>query len=172
MEHHRHNLWAQVNWCQMDPIRNGTERSPSPDPLLMMTSRIVLYWLRGCCLHNQWPARKSVHIPIYPLQGSLQSSLCGCLSSLQREIFLGVSPIGIRINGFYRRCTNPRLGWKTKQCTSLTMKVVSIDVVHLERYSHTFPEVLSLSVSQVPTHSALHPLIIRWSRILRVEWSN
>lgn len=51
------------------PERNGT----LPDPLLMMTSRIVLYWLRGCCLHNQWPARKSVHIPIYPLQGSLQS---------------------------------------------------------------------------------------------------
>lgn len=159
--------WTDVKW-----IPSGTERSPSPDPLLMMTSRIVLYWLRGCCLHNQWPARKSVHIPIYPLQGSLQSSLCGCLSSegdLPR-----ISPNGIRINGFYRRCTNHRLGWKTKQCTSLTMKVVSVDVVHLERYSHTFLELLSLSVSQVPTQSAsaLHPLIIRWSRILRVEWSN
>lgn len=60
--------WTDVKW-----IPSGTERSPSPDPLLMMTSRIVLYWLRGCCLHNQWPARKSEHIPIY--------SLCGCLSS-------------------------------------------------------------------------------------------
>lgn len=35
------------------------------------------------------------------------------------------------------------------------MKVVSVDVVHLERYSHTFLEVLSLSVSQVSTHSAV-----------------